>query len=393
MSELDLEELAAELSEFAPKVKPVGRSTREERIIAGFEDIQRFFEAHGRLPQHGEDRDIFERLYAVRLERIRSLPECMNLLLGLDRQGLLATTTARETTLTDDELLAELDGIEADKDIRVLRHVTSREERRAAEEIASRTPCLDFEQFQPHFAKVQDDLANGRLETRRFTTDGAIGLGDFFILGGQFAYVAEKGPEVISANGQTNARLRVIYSNATESNLLLRSLQRALEKDDTGRRVLDTKHENLFSGKWDEEDIANGTIYVLRSKSMHSYIAEHRDLIHKIGVTGGSIESRISQASREATYLFADVEIVATYKLAAVNRQKLEALFHRVFAPAQLKVTIHNEYGSPVQPQEWFLVPLQVIDEAVQRITDGSITRVIYDPAKASLIEVGGVEY
>jgi hypothetical protein len=48
----------------------------EERIIAGFEDIERFYEQHGRLPVHGEDRDIFERLYAVRLDKIRSSPKC-----------------------------------------------------------------------------------------------------------------------------------------------------------------------------------------------------------------------------------------------------------------------------------------------------------------------------
>ena len=52
-----------------------GRSPREERVIAGFEDILNFFEENGRAPKHGEDRDIFERLYAVRLDRIREQPE------------------------------------------------------------------------------------------------------------------------------------------------------------------------------------------------------------------------------------------------------------------------------------------------------------------------------
>ena len=67
-----------------------GAPPREERIIAGFEEIQRFVEKHGRAPQHGEDRDIFERLYAVRLDRLRALEECRSLLAPLDHQGLLA---------------------------------------------------------------------------------------------------------------------------------------------------------------------------------------------------------------------------------------------------------------------------------------------------------------
>ncbi len=151
--------------------------------------------------------------------------------------------------------------------------------------------------------------------------------------------------------------------------------------------MVDISQPNLFSGEWGEEDIASGTIYVLRSLSSHPYIVEHRELIHKIGVTGGSVEARIAHASREATYLLADVEVVATYKLASINRTKLEALFHRLFAPAQLDLTLQDRFGHPVRPKEWFLVPLHVINDAVQRIRDSSITDVIYDPMSATLVE------
>ena len=90
MSDLDLDELRDELADFAQPEKKIGRGPREERIIAGFEEIQRFTDEHGRAPQHGEDRDIFERLYAVRLDRLRALEECRSLLAPLDRQGLLS---------------------------------------------------------------------------------------------------------------------------------------------------------------------------------------------------------------------------------------------------------------------------------------------------------------
>ena len=155
MSDLDLDELRAELDDFAQPEKKGGRSPREERIIAGFEEIQRFVEKHGRAPQHGEDRDIFERLYAVRLDRLRALEECRSLLAPLDHQGLLAgaetVAAAPSETMDEDELLAELEGAAGASDITELRHVRTSADKRAAEEIANRTDCEDFERFKPLF--------------------------------------------------------------------------------------------------------------------------------------------------------------------------------------------------------------------------------------------------
>ncbi len=118
------------------------------------------------------------------------------------------------------------------------------------------------------------------------------------------------------------------------------------------------------------------------------YVAEHRELIHKIGVTGGKVEARIAKASQEATYLLADVTVVATYTLANINRTKLDSLFHRIFAPAHIALEITDRFGTPVRPQQWFLVPMPVIDEAVRAIRDGSITRKVYDPTTARLVEM-----
>ncbi|KSC92255.1 hypothetical protein AO896_07705 [Pseudomonas aeruginosa] len=373
----------------APK-REGGRSVREERIIAGFEEIQRFVEGHGRTPQHGEDKDIFERLYAVRLDRLRAMDECRALLAPLDHQGLLSGAEIAQAdsveSMDDEELLAELEGAAGPSDITELRHVRSRAEIRAAEEIANRERCEDFDRFQPLFQQAESELKSGIRQTRPFGRDASVTTGNFFILGGQLVYVAEMGDVFRTPNGEPDARLRVIYSNGTESNLLLRSLQRALYKDQAGRRLTDPNAGPLFSETWEEDDIASGTIYVLRSLSSHPFVAEHRELIHKIGVTGGKVESRIANAAHDATYLLAEVEVVASYKLAGVNRTKLEGIFHRIFAPAQLDLTIQDRFGHPVRPREWFLVPLHVIDEAVRRILDGSISDVVYDPKTARLV-------
>jgi hypothetical protein len=159
-----------------------------------------------------------------------------------------------------------------------------------------------------------------------------------------------------------------------------------LYKNEGSRRVTDPDAGPLFSDTPQDDDIESGTIYVLRSLSEHPFIAEHRQLMHKIGVTGGKIETRINNAANEATYLLAGVEVVASYKLYGINRSKLENLFHRLFAAAQLDLVIHDRFGNPVKPKEWFMVPLQVIDEAVKRVRDGSITNFTYDAKTASLI-------
>lgn len=392
MAEMDDDELLDALGVEVAPLKVSSRTPREERIIAGFEDIMRFHQSHGRAPLHGEGRDIFERLYAVRLDQLRKLPEAQILLAEMDAPGLMSGSASVHVDMEDldeDALLAQL-GIgdePADKsDITVLRHVRSSVEKRAAEEIADRMPCANFEKYQPLFESVERELKAGIRKTLRFGRDTSIEGGNYFIVGGQLAYVAEVGETIKAAYGRNDARLRVIYDNGTESNLLRRSLERALYKDETGRRLTETDMGPLFGDASEPDDIEAGTIYVLRSLSSHPFVAEHRELIHKIGVTGSKVEIRIAGAKKDATYLLADVEVVATYKLHNLNRTKLENIFHRLFGAAQLDLTIEDRFGHPVKPREWFLVPLHVIDEAVQRIRDGSITEVVYDPKTALLV-------
>jgi T5orf172 domain len=393
MADMEDDELLEALGVEAAPSKSTIHTAQQERLIAGFEDILRFVEANGRAPQHGEDRDIFERIYAVRLDRLRGIPEARGLLAHMDIAGLLegadSSAPVNLDALDDEALLAEL-GAEApvgEVDITRLRHVASYEDRKTAEEIANRSRCDDFEEFRPLFEQVENDLKAGRRKTLRFGRDASVAQGNFFILAGQMAYVAEMGETVRTPNGESNARLRVIFSNGTESNLLERSLQRALYKDETGRRITDTDHGPLFGNTIEPDDIESGTIYVLQSQSDHPYVAQNRDLIHKIGVTGMKVETRVAGAKDDATYLLAGVTIVATYKLANINRTRLENLFHKIFAPAQLELTIEDRFGKPVKPREWFLVPLHVIDEAVTRIRDASIVEMIYDPTSARLVK------
>lgn len=382
------------LAELGVEVEADSKSThtpRQARIIAGFEEIEAFFEKNGRLPQYGEDRDIFERIYATRLDAIVASKESMDVLVSLDKHGLLKNIVVEADQavedIDDDALLAELGvGVVSEGDLTNLTHVKSTAERRAAEEIGHRSLCQDFDKFKPLFAKVKDDIKEGVRKTLRFKEDASISQGEFFILNGQIAYIDKVGELTEDAFGKQDGRLRIIFDNGAESNILLRSLQKALYKDDAGRRLTNPNAGPLFDDHVEDSDHESGTIYVLRSKSDQPEIKNNIAVLHKIGVTGGDVDKRIANAKLDPTFLMADVEVIATYELYNINRMKLENLLHRFFDGARLDVQITDRFGNPVTPREWFLVPLFIIDQVVEKIRDGTLGDYRYDPKEVKLL-------
>lgn len=292
--------------------------------------------------------------------------------------------------LSDDELLTALGAGQATGgDITQLKHVRPSAEKRAAEEIAQRTPCEDFAKFGPQFEQVDREIRSGLAQTQPITSENrAIGEKDFFILHGVTLHVAEVGEPLKTTAGEVDRRLRLIFANGTESNLLLRSLQRAFYDDPSARRVVrgSGAGQLTFGGEWEPDDVEAGTIYILRSHSNHPFIVANREVIHKIGVTGGEVKARITQARKDPTYLLADVEIVATYQLANINRKRLEALLHRFFAGARLDLELKDRFGYQVDPREWFLVPLDAIEKAIEKIRDGTPGAHKFDSAQARIV-------
>lgn len=394
--EISNDEISDVLDELGVEVEAEssgGRTAREQRIIAGFEEIERFVQTQGHLPEHGENCDIFERLYAVRLDCLRASAECRGVLQDLDSKNLLGdapTLVHGENVPESAEALLAALGVEPDSaaDLTKLVHVRPREEINAAEEVAQRNPCRDFAKFQPMFEKVQRELTAGERKTIAYKDNAEVKQGDLFILDGQKLVVAEMGDSFVNDYGRPDSRLRVVYSNGTESDLLLRSLQRALNKDKASRRITQPELGPLFSETVDADDLPTGYVYVLRSKSDHPFIAENRAVIHKIGVTGGEVKSRVANAKKDPTYLLADVEIVATFKLSNINRKRLEALLHKFFGLARLDLELKDRFGSQVEPREWFLVPFPVIEEVMEKLKNGTLENFCYDPNAARVVEL-----
>ncbi|MEQ1226001.1 GIY-YIG nuclease family protein [Acinetobacter pittii] len=400
MADISDDDLLSELGIDLAPAKQVTYSAKEERLIAGFEEITQFYEKNQRVPLNSVETDIFERIYAVRLEQLKKQPEALSLLANYDSYNLLSSSNSELSNMSeleDDNLLSELGiEIESENSILVLQHVRTQKERAASELIATRKICPDFSIFKEVFKQVEKDLEQGLRFTKPFGKDASIQLNDLFILDGQIVYVAEIGDYFKAPNGQNDARMRLIYSNGTESNLLMRSLKKALYDDIAGRRILVTKNLGpLFSStNISEQDSTNielksGTIYVLRSLSDNEFIKQNRHVLHKIGVTTGKVNKRIIEARKDPTYLLADVELVATYSLPKnIVPQKLEKLIHKVLQSAKLDIVIEDRFGNPIKPQEWFLVSLNIINDIITHIKNGSIETVYYDIEKAQLIPI-----
>jgi len=401
-------DLLDELGVDAEPTKRGTHSAREQRIMAGFEDIQRFVQEQGRLPQHGEDCDIFERLYAVRLDRLRTLAECRDIIKGRDPLDLLDScdrlggpdllreddaiyrvSTTTSSDLSDDELLDALGAGDTNgSDITELKHVRAATEKRAAEEIAKRMACQNFEFFNPLFEQLKKNIKSRSVNVIDCRDKTEIKQGDFFIIQGQMAYLAEAGEDFTDAEGRKDCRLRVIFDNGTESGMLRRSLQKRLWEDHTARRIIAGQDLGpLFSNSEEDGDLTVGYVYVLRSKSDNPFIAENRKVIHKIGITIGSVKNRIANAAKDPTYLLADVEIVEMYKVSNLDLTKLEKLLHKFFDSARLDLKLKDRFGFDVAPREWFLAPLPVIQDAVQKLIEGTIGDYCYDNQSAQLMK------
>ncbi len=367
------------------------KNSREEYVISGFEEIQVFFEKFKRIPENNAEKDIFERILAVRLNQIKINEEILNILKPLDNQGLINKVSLKDNfideNLDDEHLLKELEINSEENNIFNLKFVRSSKDRKIAELFANREKCENFEDFKHCFDSLQTDLKKGLRKTSLIKQRPQIKKGMFFILNGLKTFVADVGDEFMQDYGISDARLYLVFDNGTESRMLLRSFQKALSLDEGARIIFNNDFGPLFSSHKEKDDQLTGTIYVLRSKSNNPFIEENRNLIHKIGFTTNTIQKRIVNAKLDPTFLMADVETVASYKLYNLKGSKFESLIQKIFSNAKLKIKINDRFGNAVSPEEWFLVPLEVIKDAIQKIIEGTITKYIYDPSLAKMVE------
>jgi len=364
------------------KIKPKTSSvtTAEERLLNSFLEINDFYEETGLEPKANSD-DMREFKLYSRLNSIRADNDKVETLMEHDRFGLLGVTkpiNSVEDILRDDEL-----GILDDETENIFDIKNIPKEINMPDYVAKRKPCKDFDQFEALFKECHSDITSGKRKLWPFKKEQQIEQGMFFVLKGVLLYVDKVG-ERENFKGKINARLRCIFENGTESDMLLRSLARELYKD--GRRVLEHEDRLLKGFKnVTDKDNQTGFIYIIKSNSENPEIRDHNNLF-KIGFSRVPVEERIKNASQDPTFLMAPVSIVSAYQCYNFNPQKLEHLLHTFFGSACLEISITDNDGFKHSPREWFIAPLEVIEQAIHYLLSEEITQFRYDPDKQEIV-------
>lgn len=371
--------------------------TDEDRLLESFEEINSFFEKNKREPSTSS---IAEYSLLARLKEFRNNENKKRMVKPFDRFNLLGEveyeTPSIDEIISDDDLgLLDSDG---DNSIFEFEHTPQIDKRAKAESIAKRKSLSneEFAKYELMFQNVHRDLKSGRRKMLPFT-DPEVNLqqNNFYLIDGILAYLEFSKAERVFKENKTGEKVTrtdgptfTIFENGTVSNLLFRSLAKAIQKN--GKLVTQPLYDiekdlAVNAGMVKEEDIESGWIYILKSKSKNREIKNIKDL-YKIGFSTVPVETRIKNASSEATYLYEDVEIVAKYSCYNINTQYFESLIHRLFATACLNLDLYNSDGKRFTPREWFAVPIDVLNEAIQLFISGGIVNYKFDKDQNKLI-------
>jgi hypothetical protein len=384
-----------DFEQLLPKEKKSIIKTDEDRLIDAFQEINIFFEKYNREP----GKSMSEYSLKGKLKNFREDEQKKVILKPFDKFNLLGYVEIPKPTIDDILKDDDLGLLDTDNDLSIykFKHTPKPEDRAETDFVAQRRPLKDKE-FMPYeamFHKVHKEIKEGKRQIKPFKNiEKNLHIGNYYIMDGILLYLESadlKRTEWEQNSGnrvRIEGRTRTIFENGTYSNMLYRSLGKQIQKN--GKLITNSNsfaENELFvnSGLVKEEDIQTGWIYVLKSKSIDSKISNIKDL-YKIGFSSTSVDDRIKNAKNEATYLFADVKKIATYGVYNRNADKLEGLLHRFFATACLDIEFTSDKGQRINPREWFVVPFEVIEEAIQLILNSSIVNYKFDFKTKSIL-------
>lgn len=376
-------------------VKPKVSSARnaDERLSASFGEVNDFFAKYNKEPQPNPGNISEFQLYS-RLKSIRSDIEKMQSLEEHDIHGLLNFEAKQINSIDDIFNDDTFDLLDDDSDLFDFKHTPKDYERAPSDFVARRKPCKDFDKYEMLFKDIQKDLKNGKRKLVDFKEDN-LREGDFYVHNGVLMLLeninlTQEEAYVEGKRLRKDGRTRCIFENGTESNMLYRSAAKILYAN--GKVVTqnrDKVNENFierFSNITDE-DTAAGYIYVLRSKSKDERIIAI-DNLYKIGYSKDAVEERIKNAEKDPTYLMAPVKIITSWKCYNMNPQKLEQLLHNFFGKSCLNIDVFDDKKRRYLPREWFIAPIDVIEQAIELIISGEVVKHRYDEKNMVIIEI-----
>ena len=359
--------------------------TSDTRLAESFEEINNFIDENKREPEQGNG--ITEMRLYLRLKGFRDNNKKKSALKEADRHNLLFAPKKPESI--DDILNDDLDILESDEvDESIFDFKHTPKERKESDFVAQRKPLSDkeFEPYDKLFKKVHQEIKLGLRSLKSFkNAEKNLIEGKFYILDGVLLYLEvgdiSEAKRELGNRIRKDIRTRTVFDNGTYSNMLYRSLAKQLSNN--GRIVTDLQKDSekeLFTNadQLESDDEETGWIYVLKSKSANPEIKEIKNL-HKIGFSTVPVQKRLVNANKEATYLNADVELLASFRCVNINTQKFENLIHKFFKNAQLQIDIYDKNKNRITPREWFVVPYDIIDRTIGLIISGEIINYYYD--------------
>ncbi len=396
----DKEDILKEIFENDPfgllniKPKKSAARTSDERLAASFDEINSFIEKNEREPKPDPTNISEYKLYST-LKGLKENEEKMLALEPQDKYGLL-NTEKKEINSIDDILRDDsLDILRDDSEgLFKFNHTPKDYERAKADFVGNRFKCKDFDKYEHLFKEVQDDLALGKRKLVKFK-ESNLKQGVFYVYNGIIMYLNKVNftdDHFVFPSGkrtQKNGRTQCIFENGTESNMLYRSAMRALY--DNGKVITENvdkvieEFTETFRGIT-EEDKETGHIYVLKSKSEKEDVSSIENL-YKIGYSSTNVQDRIKNAENEPTYLMASVKIESSWMCYNMNAQKFEQLIQRFFGNSCLEIDVFDNKGIRHTPREWFIVPLEAIEQAITLIISGDIVNYEYDKENEVIIK------
>lgn len=375
------------------KQKRTSKRTDEERLLESFRELNEFVTNQNREPEPNLN-DIQEYKLYSRLKGFRESNDKIHALESEDKHGLLKfkekEINSIDDILDDDHLNILGEDIEG---LFVYKHIPKVNERASTDFVARRKPCKDFEKYEEIFKDVQKDLVTGKRKLIPFKQKD-LRTGDFYVHSGILLFLEaadiknEKQKFGSGKRIRKDGRTRIIFENGTESNMLYRSLYKALL--DNGKAVtqnIKKVNEDFaeYFSKVTKEDEETGYIYVLKSRSNNKKVALIKNL-YKIGYSKIEVQERIKNAEKEPTFLMSPVDYVVGWKCFNMNPQKFEKIIHKFFGSSCLELDVFDEKGKRHTPREWFITPFEVIEQAIELIINGKVVDYKYDPENETII-------
>lgn len=356
-----------------------GNKASDKKLIDSFQEIVQFYEDFQREPS-SDNSDIIEFKLFARLNSIRKTPSKIKMLKSYDFYNLLDDQQFESLDISDlvkDDPLGILE--QSEEDIFKLKHV-KKSDRINPDYLSRRTICTNFEDYEFIFEQVHSELESGQRRIEQFNSEMLV-EGGLFVLNGVMLVIdklniTQKEFGFSSGNRtRVEGRTRCVFDNGTESDMLFRSLEKALAKD--GFSISQKIQRNKVLAI-NEEDVQNGYIYVLKSLSKSPNIATIKNL-YKIGCSKYDVFRRTKNASNEATYLMSEILIEDTYRCFNISPKKLEGKLHSFFNLVRLDIEIIDKNNDKTRPREWFVVPKNVIEDAISLAINGDIDDYFYD--------------